>query len=103
MKRHKRRMDARLKPFIWGRIEAIAAKMEATYTEVIEEALEKGLNWQIKKIRKELDPEFLLGDPTPVQIQSTGSLDEYQKNQLTEEEKKNIEIAKYNWLEEENK
>lgn len=91
-------MDARLKPYIWGRIEAIAAKTESTYTEVIEEALEKGLNWLIKKIRKELDPEFLLGDPTPVQINSTGTIDQYQNAMDDEEMKRLIEISKTVWL-----
>ena len=98
MKRNKRRMDARLKPYIWGRIEAVAAKTESTYTEVIEEALEKGLNWLIKKIRKELDPEFLLGDPTPVQLNSTGTIDQYQNPMDDEEMKRMIEIANTKWL-----
>lgn len=88
-------MDARLKPYIWERIEKIAEKLEASYTEVIEKALEKGLNWEIKKIRKELDPNFLLGNPTPVQIQSTGIPEEF-KNKQAEELKK---IAEINWLE----
>lgn len=91
-------MDARLKPYIWGRIEAIAAKTESTYTEVIEEALEKGLNWLIKKIRKELDPEFLLGDPTPVQLNSTGTIDQYQNSMDDEEMKRLIEISKKVWI-----
>lgn len=94
MKRNKRRMDARLKPYIWERIEKIAEKLEASYTEVIEEALEKGLNWQIKKIRKELDPNFLLGDPTPVQIYSTGIPEEFQKKSPEELKK----IAETPWL-----
>lgn len=93
MKRNKRRMDARLKPYIWDRIEKIAAKTESTYTEVIEEALEKGLNWIIKKVRKELDAQFLIGDPTPVQIYSTGIPEEF-----TKDIEKTIEIAKTKWL-----
>lgn len=65
MKRNKRRIDARLKPYLWNRLNAIAAKLEATYTEVLETCLERGMNWQINKIRRELDSNFLENELPP--------------------------------------
>lgn len=62
-------MDARLKPYIWQRIERISQVTESTYTEIIEQALEKGLNWLKSKIRKELDPAFDWTEQAPVQIE----------------------------------
>lgn len=65
MKRNKRRIDARLKPYIWQRLEAVSEKVQTTYTEILEIALEKGLNWYINKIRREIDKNFLTETLSP--------------------------------------
>lgn len=52
MKPKKRRIDIRLKKRLFEKIEAIAATLEETYTYVIEEALEYGLNWYDKKLKR---------------------------------------------------
>lgn len=90
MKRNKRRMDARLKPYIWERIERLAQVYEATYTEIIEEALERGMNWLKNKIRKELDPAFDWKEQAPVQIEYTKKTEEILEEQ--------IKTANINWL-----
>ena len=84
-------MDARLKPYLWERIERISDFTQASYTEVIEEALEKGLNWLRSKIRKELDPAFDWKEQAPVQI-------EYEPNPEIEQM---IKIAKTRWIDDE--
>lgn len=58
-RRNKPEKHFRLKPYLLNWIKAIAKMSKATETSVVEDALEKGLAWRIKMIRKELDPNFL--------------------------------------------
>lgn len=58
-KRNKPETHFRLKPYLAKWIQEIAKLTESTMTSVVEDALEKGLSWRIKMIRKELDPNFL--------------------------------------------
>lgn len=94
-KKNKRRMDARLKPYIWDRIERLSEVYQATYTEIVEMCLEKGLNWYASKIRKELDPAFQWKEQAPVQVDYTKSTEEILKEQEIERLAK---IAKTPWI-----
>ena len=84
-------MDARLKPYIWERVERISQVTQATYTEVIEEALERGLNWLKNKIKKELDPAFDWKEQAPVQLEYT---------KTPEEMAHLIEVSRTKWIDE---
>lgn len=99
-KRIKRRINARLKPFIFERIERIANATGANYTEVMEEALERGLNWMKTKIRKELDPAFDWKEQAPVQVEYTKKTEEILDSQSEWEKdmKHTIEVAKTRWI-----
>lgn len=91
MKRNKPETHFRLKPYLKNWIDEIAKYTGATMTSVVEDALEKGLTYRIKMIRKELDPNFLNGEKKQDQAQN-------QKNnniEITEEE---IKIAKQRWI-----
>lgn len=69
MKRNKPETHFRLKPYLKNWIDEIAKYTGATMTSVVEDALEKGLTYRIKMIRKELDPNFLNGEKKQDQAQ----------------------------------
>ena len=62
-------------------------------TSVVEDALEKGLTYRIKMIRKELDPNFLNKEK-----QDQAQEQKNNNTELTEEDKRNIEICKTRWI-----
>ena len=94
-RRNKRRIDARIKPYLFERLNAIAEKLETTYTEVLETCLEKGMNWQITKIRREIDQEFLTENLSPRTKDNNKPTPEEE-----EEFKRKVEIAQIRWIDE---
>lgn len=76
-------------------------------TSVVEDALEKGLTYRIKMIRKELDPNFLNGEKKQDQAQEqennnkkTRTQEYLDKEGITEEQA--IKISKTSWVDDDN-
>lgn len=126
MKPIKRRIDIRLKKRLFEKIKAISEAQDKTWTDVIETALEYGLKWYEAKIKRELAAQE--GKPVQTQENNTTMnilpkeeierrmkelREKANRNEpITMEETqeyiqlrkqldvyKNIEIAKYNWME----
>lgn len=82
MKPIKRRIDIRLKKRLFEKITTISDKLEKTWTDVIETALEYGLKWYEAKIKRELATQ----EKQPVQSQEDNTPDEDEEEDIDPEE-----------------